>query len=99
MKQVQKKEVELLVDDHNGIYTPQVFCQKYLNYIVNKEQLKDDIDICLRGADDNDYWDAWDNLLNNIEFTNDNGEKYTVGYLEDSGDLWAIPEGYEYPED
>ena len=99
-KQTQTtKEPELLVNDHRGIYIPQYFCQTYRAYITNMEEVKEDFNICLSGPDNADYWDAWDNLINNVNFTNDKGEKYTIGNLYESGDLWAIPEGYEWPED
>lgn len=89
---------ELLVNDAHGIYIAQSFCQAYSAYITNMDKVKEDFDICLDGPDNEYYWDAWENLLNNIEFTNDNGDKYTIGNLGENGDLWAIPEGYEYPE-
>lgn len=93
------KEPELLVDDHHGIYIAQIFCQTYRAYITNMEEVEEDFNICLSGPDNADYWEAWDSLINNVNFTNDKGEKYTIGNLFESGDLWAIPEGYEWPED
>lgn len=92
------KEPELLVNDHHGIYIAQIFCQQYRPYITNFEQVKEDFEICLQGPDHESYLDAWCDLLDTVEFTNDKGEKYTVGNLGEGGDLWAIPEGYEYPE-
>lgn len=96
---VKVNEPELLVDDHNGIYVIQVFCQTFAAYITNMAEVKEDFDICLAGPDHEEYCEAWDNLLNDVQFTNDKGEKYTIGNLGEGGDLWAIPEGYEYPED
>lgn len=96
---VTNKEPELLVNDAHGIYIAQLFCKQYLPYITNAEELKEDIDICIDGPDNEYYWEAWDTLLNRIELTNDNKEKFSIGNLYESGDLWAIPEGYEYPEE
>jgi len=97
MKQETKnKEPELLVNDAHGQYIPQIFCQQYKPYITNFEKVKDDFEIVLKGVDEEFYWDAWDDLLNNMEVTNDKGEKVTIGYLPESCDLWAIPEGYDY---
>lgn len=87
-----------MVVEAHGIYVPQLFCQMYGNYITNMEEIKEDFQICLEGPEHENYWDAWDVLLGRIEFTNDNGERLTIDNLYDSGDLWAIPEGYEYPE-
>lgn len=100
MKQnANNNQPELLVDSHHGIYIPQLFCQAYRPYITNFDQVKDDFNICLLNPECEHYFDAWDNLINNIELTNDKGEKFTIGYLYDESDLWAIPEGYEYPEE
>jgi len=92
-------EPELLINDAHGIYIAQLFCQTYSNYITNMDEVKEDFEICLKGTDEEFYWDAWDNLLNNVQFTNDRKENYTIGNLGESGDLWAIPEGYEFDED
>jgi len=90
---------ELLINDAHGIYVIQSFCKIYAAYITNMEEVKEDFNICLDGPDNEDYHDAWENLLNNVKFTNDNGENYTIGNLGESGDLWAIPENYEYTDD
>jgi hypothetical protein len=94
----QIKEPELLINDAHGIYIPQLFCQTYINYIVNKEELKEDIETCLKGPEEEYYFDAWDNIEMNCKFTNDRNEPYYIGNLYESGDLWAIPEGYEYED-
>lgn len=93
-----KKEPELLVLDSHGVYIPKSFCEGYKNYITNFEKVKDDFDICIQGPNHEDYWEAWDSMLNNVEFTNDHGDKLTIGYLPECSDLWAIPEGYEFEE-
>jgi hypothetical protein len=91
-------EPELLVSDAHGVYIMQSFCRAYEKYILNKEKLKEDIAICLEGPEHEHYNDSWANLLDNVELTNDNGDRFTIGNLGEGGDLWAIPEGYEYPE-
>mgnify|MGYP003404419484 FL=1 len=93
------KEPELLVNDSHGIYVMQSFCKAYAAYITNMDEVKEDFDICLEGPDNEFYYDSWDSLLNNVKFTNDAGEPYYIGNLGEGGDLWAIPEGYEYTED
>ncbi len=96
MNQTINKEPELLVNDAHGQYIPQIFCQQYGHYLP--DNLKEDLKICLSGPDNEQYWDAWDSILD-TEITNEKGEKFTISYLPESSDLWAIPEGYEYPED
>jgi phage terminase small subunit len=95
----QTKEPELLVSDHHGIYIAQMFCKAYSAYITNMAEVKEDFDTCLDGPDNEFYWESWENLINNVQFTNDKGEKYTIGNIGESGDLWAIPDGYEWTED
>lgn len=91
-------EPELLVLDAHGQYIPQLFCKEYLNYIVNKEELKEDIEICIEGVEHPEYWEAWEVLCDRVQLTNDYGQIFSIGYLPEMCDLWAIPEGYEYPE-
>jgi hypothetical protein len=88
-------EPELLVNDAHGVYIPQIFCQQYGQYLP--ERLNEDKAICLSGPEHEDYFDAWDNIVD-TEITNDKGQVMTIGYLPESCDLWAIPEGYEYDE-
>jgi len=40
-------KLELLVDSHYGIYIPQAFCEWYKDHIINKDELKESINICL----------------------------------------------------
>ena len=87
---------ELLVNDAHGIYVIQAFCQAYAKYITNMDEVKEDFDTCLLGPDEEFYHEAWEGLLNNVKLTNDKGESFTIGNLGEGGDLWAIPEGYDY---
>ena len=93
------KEPELIIADSWGIYIPQRFCEGFSSYITNMDEIKEDVEICLKGPDEEDYWEAWDNIVDNAKLTNDRGENLTIGYLPESSDLWAIPEDYEFPED
>jgi hypothetical protein len=92
-------EPELLVSDAHGIYVIQSFCKAYQSYITNMDEVKEDFAICLEGPEHPEYLEAWQMLEQNVKLTNDKAESFTIGYLGESGDLWAIPEGYEYPED
>jgi hypothetical protein len=92
-------EPELLVNDAHGIYVMQSFCKAYEKYITNMDEVKEDFDICLEGPDNEEYLEAWQMLEQNVKLTNDAGQMFTIGNLGESGDLWAIPENYQYPED
>lgn len=94
-----KQEPELLIDANRGIYIPQLFCKAYGKYITNMEEIKDSFADCLEGPDNEEYWDSWEWVLNTVKLTNDRGEKLIIGNLGDNGDLWAIPENYEFNND
>lgn len=98
MESIKLTEPELLVNDHHGIYVGKVFCESYANAIKNKAVLQKDIDICLIGPEHEDYIEAWIEVVDNAILINDYGQELTVGNIGESGDLWAIPEGYEFPE-
>ena len=94
----QTKNPELLVNDHHGIYIAQVFCKTYPAYITNMDEVKEDFAICLEGPDHPEYWEAWEELMDKVQFTDDKGGKFTLGNLGESGDLWAIPENFDFSE-
>lgn len=90
----------LLIAEMRGIYIPQSFCKGWSSFVngYNKEgtdNLSESIDICIEGPGDELYWEAWDEVVQHTKLTID-GKQYT---LDQDGDLWAIPEGYEYPEE
>lgn len=63
-------EPELIVDCAHGIYIGQLFCQRFKDAIVNKDELQEDIDICLIGPDHEDYIEAWVNVTDNAQIVN-----------------------------
>lgn len=85
--------VMLLLDSARGIYIPRDFltdnlgamdlihCAKWGLTEVNREYWGSALD-----PESECYWDAWDWILNNAEFTCENGHKFKL--LQD-GDLWA----------
>lgn len=54
-----------------------------------------DLAACQDGPDNNGYWEAWNNILNNAEHTDSQG---VVWRLYQDGDLWEVPDGYDWPE-
>ena len=85
--------MELIVDSNRGIYGPQVFCQKIFpaKFGHGERHYYDctvrDIEICLTGPDDEDYWDAWSTIV--YDFINERGQ----GILENEGDIWLAYPG------
>lgn len=79
------KGLKLLVDGSWGIYVPNQFMTKY-----TPEQWgikTDDAAILMRGPDDPDYWETWDEVLTYAKYAF-GGKTYM---LYQDGDLWAYP--------
>lgn len=77
----------LLVDSHHGQYVPCVFAQtvdrsKILEGTVREETLA----ILEAGPEHEWYWEAWEDVLNDLVLVTDNGEHVR---LHHDGDLWA----------
>ena len=76
------KQAVIYADSARGIYIPQHFAESY-----NSEQwqaiAQSDLDILLSGPECENYWDVWDEVLNNAE---------TVcgGTLWQDDDLWIV---------
>jgi hypothetical protein len=86
----------LAVDSHNGIYSPKFFIEWYRGFIVNNDNgvMDSDIKDVLDGPDNEFYWEAWEDIMNNAVLEI-NGVRYTIMQNED---VWFIPENMEIPE-
>ena len=78
--------INILVNEHQGLYVPEVFCRNYdlslWSYID-----QDDVDIILKGPLNNDeYWDAWDYILTHAVYFHQGN----MFYLHQDGDLFAV---------
>lgn len=89
------EDVQLLVDGAHGQYIPQIFVQNYKNYILEKSVNADDLNILLEGPYAQYYWEAWDTVEQSAILQDDNGIRWT---LYQDGDLWAVKEGTELPD-
>ena len=74
----------LLIDSNRGIYIPREFARIWGNFSNMLEQQKK---VLLSGPDNNDYWDVWSEIVDNVVFEFD-GEKCV---LWECGDLFAVP--------
>jgi hypothetical protein len=75
-----------VVDSHNGIYSPQVFVERYQHYIrpdLKTPARNEYLNEVLRGPDDPNYWESWEELVNYIVITDDDDIEWTV--YEDEG--------------
>ena len=86
----------LLVSDSAGIYVPQQFAKQCREHCVNVSD--EDWEILLTGPDHDDYWDAWDSVVDSAVLVSDKDpeERYK---LSQDGDLWAIPEEWEWVDE
>ena len=87
------QELILLLSDNRGQYIPQNFIEQYGDDLVNVSD--EDKQILLAGPYHELYSEAWDTVLMDGIIRMD-GNVYT---LYQDGDLWAVPDGYEWPED
>lgn len=90
MEKLIENEAILIADSHHGQYIPQIVVKGEINNPLWdwSECNKEDIDACIEGIENEWYWDAWVNILDNVVINNE-GEKYILVQNED---LWAIPE-------
>lgn len=89
-------EPTLLLLDTNGVYIPQLFCDNTDEVCAKEANISfEDVQICQAGPDHEWYWEAWDSILNDFKYTDTQG---VVWRLHQDGDLWEVPDGYEWPE-
>ena len=90
-------EPALVLSDTHGIYIPQIWCEDIdknaaEQYGINLWSLEQ----CQAGPDAEHYWDAWNDILDSVAVTDENGVTWR---LYQNGDLWEVPDGFEWPEE
>lgn len=80
--------IQLLLDGCHGIYLPQQFATQF---DLAKFNLPDKavIEYLLAGPEDEEYWDAWAEVLDAATYAGTDGNTY---YLYQDGDLWLVCE-------
>ncbi len=101
------KIVAVLLDSNRGIYIPQAFARDFV-FVFGAEHWtgvdRADLEICQRGPDEENYWEAWDGILQSaicvasrpVKF---DGATYPAGTrftLEQDGDLFMVTESTEF---
>ena len=72
-------EPQLAVDNHFGIYGPQVFAERFSRGNISA----DDWRILLNGPDAEFYWETWE--LVSMTWDTDG-----ISILESDGDIWLV---------
>ena len=97
MSKPHNPEPALVLGDHNGIYIPQLWCSG-----IDQEEAAlfcidwEDVQTCQVGPGHDCYWEAWHAIERSASWTDQQGITW---YLHQDGDLWAVPEGYEWEAD
>jgi len=89
-------DCQLILSDSYGIYIPKMYCDG-----IDEEEAEsmgiswEDVKICQAGPDHEHYWEAWQAIEQDAEWTDINGEEWR---LLQNGDLWAVKANVEIPE-
>jgi hypothetical protein len=89
---------QLLLGDSHGIYIPKLWADE----IGDEEEAEEfsvsweDVLICQAGPDHELYWEAWDAILRDAQWSERDGDEWT---LHQNGDLWAVKPDVEIPEE
>ena len=88
-------EPTLVLSDGHGIYIPQLWCQGIDQAEADMLGIRlDDVKVRQADPDHEWYWEAWQAILDSASIVSD-GVRW---HLYQDGDLWEVPEGYEWPE-
>ena len=82
----EERKMELLVDNHHGIYIPQVFAKRYNMEAWHVDE--EDAEILKAGPEHDDYWETWDSVMSSAYYLDDDGNEYCLTNGE-CGDLFA----------
>ena len=72
MTDTKETLVECILDSSRGQYIPEAFIAMWGDKWISIDPL--DKQILLRGPSHKDYWEAWEHVLDNARFFDENGE-------------------------
>ena len=86
-------KIEILCDSHHGIYIPEIMIPRLLGsgWTGLPSDANDHTD-----PDSEWYWENWEMVLNNAQFTDENGHIWSLYH---DGDLFAIRDDYNFNEE
>jgi hypothetical protein len=89
---IDEKELILFANSAYGVYIPQFFAESIDRGMVTGIS-EEEYSILLEGPEHEEYWDAWESVLDNARITIDG----SIYYLYQDMDLWiATEKGVEY---
>ena len=88
----------LIADSHHGIYIPKLIAEDIIERRIKVKNLSAILWELgeLGNADNDNYWEAMDDLMRKAILLDVDGNEYYLTY--EDGDLWAIPVGSDYDE-
>jgi len=78
--------IELLLSDSRGVFIPRDFCACFVGWTNIDPK---DAETCVAGPDQEWYWEAWDKILCDAFYEDQNGKRWT---LHQDGDLFVVCE-------
>lgn len=87
------QKIDLLCDSHHGIYIPQIMADRLVSSGW-KGIDPEDVTTC-KDPDDEWYWEAWDSILNNAYYIDEEDQRW---FLYQDGDLFAVMEDLDIDE-
>ena len=85
--EVRENAFHLLLSDVRGIYIPRDFINQFRGWKGYGKGKYPEYKSILSDPENESYWDAWNELLDKLTYTNDNGVEYS---LYQDGDLFAV---------
>jgi hypothetical protein len=94
-----KLQALLWFSDSRGVYIPRDFASEFHRKHRDSAHVegvtREQFAILEEGADQEDYWDTWEDVLRDARVIDRAGNQYT---LHQDGDLWFIPIGMEWSD-
>lgn len=84
----------LILDAARGIYLPHAFTQQFA--LADVDGIEEEVyEILEEGPSNPDYWECWEETLQNATVCDDDNNEYRLELGED-GDVFAIPTGRKF---
>lgn len=91
------REPILWLSDARGVYIPRDFATSF----ADRDKTVSGVDaetwqILESGPDHDEYWDAWEVVLNDATVTDEKGAKF---FVYQDGDCWLVPDNLVWDEE